>query len=750
MHYSLAQLQDSTKLLNNLTFDGGLRQYTLMEFNDPTIGPLRITCSASEFVDNIANLYVYGGGDCPELSMNGLLQALEHSPPGSLFVVATDASAKDYATSATEKIFPLLDSLKAKVIFLITGLCSGENDADFLIYRNISSASSGHVLQNLYYPDYNKVVDFLEFMLWIQKNSTTKLLSEDTDASNYSTSFQVNRDFSALILSTSGTISSLQITGPSGVYPKVTKIVDQAWGSLQTIENPERGVWTIIANASGFFSIRVEGYKASGSLSTGNCSTCHSDATCKKDIFSTRCVCNDGYVGDGHTCSDYDECSDYSGGIRLPESCPSTYSCRTYSPMWLSGSHPQPADGIVDRTACANWEGNCCYWTSNVQIKACAGGYHVYKLSGTPNCNLAYCTDPNTATDSCSCGDDEECKFVDGHFGCHCKSNVGPSELQNLRPDLTCGANTITASFKRCQLEKFSLRKDTIHLTDNSCVGSPDYNTTNLISIMTLPKRGVCGNEIVKSETQVTYKNTIYLSLDTSTSIGGEDYVSILLSCVYPLDMVVSLETALNLLHGSVTINIEGTGQLLATIALYRDASYYTPYEGSEVILTSKSVLYIGVMLNGGDTDQFVLVMKNCYATPSRSASDSRRYYLIRDSCPSRQDSSIYVYENGVSRRGQFSVQLYKYIVDINVVFIHCELRVCDQTTESCTPSCSGLRSTGVRSQETTASVVVGPVLNQADPSGGSSSNHGARACVDLLTSAVLLLAGILLTDFIK
>lgn len=83
------------------------------------------------------------------------------------------------------------------------------------------------------------------------------------------------------------------------------------------------------------------------------------------------------------------------GGVKIPETCVDVYRCHTSSPMWLDGRHPILGDGIVSRRACANWNENCCYWSSDVQVKTCSGvsgEYYVYKLQGTPECHLRYCT----------------------------------------------------------------------------------------------------------------------------------------------------------------------------------------------------------------------------------------------------------------------------------------------------------------------------------------------------------------------
>lgn len=83
------------------------------------------------------------------------------------------------------------------------------------------------------------------------------------------------------------------------------------------------------------------------------------------------------------------------GGVRMPETCVDVFRCHTSAPMWLNGAHPNLEDGIVSHTACANWNENCCFWNSEVKVKACSeesGSFHVYKFQGTPECSLRYCT----------------------------------------------------------------------------------------------------------------------------------------------------------------------------------------------------------------------------------------------------------------------------------------------------------------------------------------------------------------------
>eukprot|EP00069_Balaena_mysticetus_P009677 bmy_06291T0 len=349
------------------------------------------------------------------------------------------------------------------------------------------------------------------------------------------------------------------------------------------------------------------------------------------------------------------------GGVRMPEDCVPVYHCQTAAPMWLNGTHPTLGQGIVSRTACAHWSGNCCLWKTEVLVKACPGQYHVYRLEGTPQCSLRYCTD-----------------------------------VHSLQPQLDCGAKEIKVSLDKCLLGGLGFG-DEVHayLQDRNCSSMMQREEKNWISVTSPTQAGACGNILERNQTHAIYKNTLSLVNDF---IIRDIILSVNFQCAYPLDMKVSLQTALQPIVSSLNISVDGEGEFTVRMALFQDQNYTSPYEGAAVVLSVESMLYVGTILERGDTSRFNLVLRNCYATPTGDMNDPVRYFIIRNSCPNKRDSTIYVEENGVSSESRFSVQMFMFAGNYDLVFLHCEISLCDSLKEQCQPSCSRsqLRSEGV------------------------------------------------------
>nr|XP_019607196.1 PREDICTED: pancreatic secretory granule membrane major glycoprotein GP2 [Rhinolophus sinicus]XP_019607197.1 PREDICTED: pancreatic secretory granule membrane major glycoprotein GP2 [Rhinolophus sinicus]XP_019607198.1 PREDICTED: pancreatic secretory granule membrane major glycoprotein GP2 [Rhinolophus sinicus]XP_019607199.1 PREDICTED: pancreatic secretory granule membrane major glycoprotein GP2 [Rhinolophus sinicus]XP_019607200.1 PREDICTED: pancreatic secretory granule membrane major glycoprot len=434
------------------------------------------------------------------------------------------------------------------------------------------------------------------------------------------------------------------------------------------------------------------------------------------------------------------------GGVRMPDTCVPGYRCHTDAPMWLNGTHPVLGGGTVTRNACAYWSGNCCYWKTEVRVKACPGGYHVYWLNGSPSCNLRYCTDPSTVEDRCekTCRPEEECSFLNGTWSCVCRQNVNGSDIHNLQPQLDCGDREITVSLDRCQLAGLGFGDEVIaYLRDWNCSTFLQREEQNRVSVSSPAQAHACGNVLERNRTHAIYKNTLSLVNDF---IIRDTKLSINFQCAYPLDMKVSLETALQPIVSSLNISLGGEGEFTIRMALFQDQNYTLPYEGAMAVLSVESMLYVGAILERGDTSRFNLLLRNCYATPTSDKTDPVKYFIIRNSCPNKRDSTISVEENGVSPQGRFSVQMFMFAGNYDLVFLHCEVHLCDSVNEQCQPSCSRSQVRSEAAEIDPALVLdLGPIARRGAPSAGIV--NGTPSTAGFLMAWPMLLLPVLLAE---
>ncbi|XP_073491121.1 uromodulin-like [Aquarana catesbeiana] len=398
---------------------------------------------------------------------------------------------------------------------------------------------------------------------------------------------------------------------------------------------------------------------------------------------------------------------------QIPEHCIPQDSCGTTIPIWMNGSHPTVSDGIVNRAACSNWYDGCCTYPYNISVKMCPGGFYIYKLQSPPSCNFAYCTESNYSCSGVDCAPDEECRIVGGVPGCYCKSGIQQGNLaDDLKPQVTCGLENIEVRFRKCLVEKWGYSTSSIHLRDYSCQGIIERSDKSYITFITRPADGSCGGSRRNNGSVIRYTNTIYLA-SSSDGVIVRDDIPIDFYCDYPSNMEINLLTAISSYVVSV-INVAGTANFTITMGLFQDSGYTTPYTDSQAWLSSSSILYVGVIVTGATgSSPFVLVMKNCYATPTADSSYGPRYDILTNQCPNKNDPTLSVAENGVSLKGRFSLQVFKFLGGFSQIYLHCQVGLCDTSNSYCAASCPAMRSASIDNNNVN-NIIIGPIYQKA------------------------------------
>ncbi|KFM73045.1 Hemicentin-1, partial [Stegodyphus mimosarum] len=232
--------------------------YVLVPFHDPDIGPVTVTTDPDLFQRQLKELYVQGGGDCPEMSVGAIKLALEVCLPNSHIYVFTDARAKDYYL--LNDVLKLIQRKQSQVVFVMTGDCGNHSHPGYQAYERIASTSSGQVF-HLMKSDVDEVLNFVRVSLQARKVNLFAIDRHAGDMREFE--FDVDGSLREFTISVSGENPVITIINSKG------EVVDQRKGlldllnhkniSIVNIKDPEPGRWKIRVNSEGSHTIRATG-----------------------------------------------------------------------------------------------------------------------------------------------------------------------------------------------------------------------------------------------------------------------------------------------------------------------------------------------------------------------------------------------------------------------------------------------------------------------------------------------------------
>ena len=229
-------------------------------------GPVTYRSSAqkNQFVTDIQKLRAHGGGDCPELTFKGILDAMAESPNyGSPMYVFTDATAKDYTEENLEEVLLFAEENGITINFFTTGLCRRSSYEPF---EKMAKETCGQLFK---LPNGNELrklsgvtAGALAGATCLENGETgsTTGKKKKRSLSRYTYTIPIDDSTEKIIISvtTERMNPTITLKDPRGNSLTSGKIY-LSRGAIYEINHPRPGTWKLTVSRAGKHSYQVKG-----------------------------------------------------------------------------------------------------------------------------------------------------------------------------------------------------------------------------------------------------------------------------------------------------------------------------------------------------------------------------------------------------------------------------------------------------------------------------------------------------------
>ncbi|XP_078579047.1 uncharacterized protein LOC144863579 [Branchiostoma floridae x Branchiostoma japonicum] len=485
---------------------------------------------------------------------------------------------------------------------------------------------------------------------------------------------------------------------------------------------------------------------------------CHEEATCEDTTFSFTCTCNDGYTGNGFTCTDVDECEDmYLSHCDAQATCTNTVGSFT-----CSCNEGYFGDGVDHCTALefpdCGIDNVTVSWTlpeADLDIGAYRIQYQhegglLQELTGPP------AAEDTMATVSGLWANTEYTFTVTAldQEGQEILTGSGKKTTEGVVTNVECAEASMKLTIPLAGLPGVDVNN--MHLQDDTCQATVTETEvileTGFTDCGTVKHTNLANDKYIFINEAIAHQETLENGVVRGTAFRQS------FQCEFIHQFVISQgrEVMYNIPSPSVEVVNANDGVLTFNMNMYPSEEFGSPFSSEDfpMMVTPSDRLYFGLSVDSS-LSVLELFTQHCVATPTMDPDGSPQVNIIQDGCkiePSLEMDS----ERSNDMAEFFSVDAFSFLNadDSSMVYFHCTMLVClkDDVNSRCKEGCipairrkrapRGSRVRREGSSYSAALVHLGPIMKDK---GEESALASAVPTVGIAAGAVAGFVGLLL-----
>ena len=299
-------------------------------------------------------------------------------------------------------------------------------------------------------------------------------------------------------------------------------------------------------------------------------------------------------------------------------------------------------------------------------------------------------------------------------YWCECDEGWVGTNCGHPGPTVVCGDDEITITIDSGIVEelKLELNEEFIYFGNTDSSDSPNGDSCQAQLVDDTYKLklrapfGGCGTELITNEQSddFTFSNTVVWNSEVNNTNIDRELVLLDFKCIYQDEYTTDILNPDDFGRSNDNIVKYATerGSFKISMSIYEDNTYAVDKEyTSSPSIGIGTYVYAEVKLEDVQDSHLVVTMDQCYATQTRDPADptTAKHYLIDNRCADN-DPTVQIYQNGQTHQSRFKFQMFKWRWSADPIFLHCEVDVCNKTSEICTGAKNNCNGSGEERQK--------------------------------------------------